>query len=208
MYIEIIALAVQTAAKIAQALNTVKVFEFRKVIRNHATTFLYFFPMKYFLFAFILLTTSSLQAQEMDNQQLGQILERVADTLSGQDGRWQFMVQGTVLMCLTDENHNRMRIISPIVEVDKLDEDTLKNALVANFHTALDVKYAISEEIVWSVFIHPLKELTERQVEDAISQVFYAKKTFGFTFSSTELVFPGSTKKKENSEPTIKKDKT
>lgn len=98
---------------------------------------------------------------------------------------------------MTDENANRMRIISPIVEVFKLDEKELNNALTANFHTALDVKYAISDEILWSVFIHPLKELSEQQVINAISQVFQANATFGSTYSSTNLVFPGNLPKEE-----------
>ena len=163
--------------------------------------------MKKIVFVVFMLVSSFGLSQDMNNKKLGEILERVSDTLSGENGRWQFMMKDAVLMCLTDENHNRMRIISPIADAEKLDEETLKNALVANFHTALDVKYAISDEIIWSVFIHPLKELTEDQVLDAISQVFYAKKTFGFTYSSTELIFPGNTRKKEKPEEPVKKKK-
>lgn len=163
--------------------------------------------MKKLVFLTLLLISSFGKAQEMNNQKLYEIIERVADTVMGQEGRWQFAVKESVMMCLTDESHNRMRIVSPIADVEKLDEELLKNALVANFHTALDVKYAISDEIIWSVFIHPLKELTEAQVEDAISQVYYAKETFGFTFSSTELVFPGNTKKKDTSKKTLEKTK-
>jgi len=98
---------------------------------------------------------------------------------------------------MTDENANRMRIISPVIEVAKLGDEELKNALLANFHTALDVKYAISDDILWSVFIHPLKELSEQQVEDAIDQVYSANATFGTTYSSTNLVFPGNIREEE-----------
>ncbi len=143
----------------------------------------------------------------MNNQKLGEIITKAADTVQGQNGRWQFMIEDIVFFCITDENNNRMRIISPVIEVEKLDEELLKNALVANFHTALDVKYAISDELLWSVFIHPLKELTADQAKDAISQVYYANATFGLTYSSTSLVFPGNTKKKEKKEEEIKKTK-
>jgi len=78
-----------------------------------------------------------------------------------------------------------------------LREEELLNALVANFHSVLDVKYALSDEIVWSVYAHPLKELTETQVIDAIEQVYVAALTFGDSYSSTNLVFPGNTNKKE-----------
>ncbi len=53
-----------------------------------------------------------------------------------------FKLTGTV-----DENANRMRIITPIAERKQLNEDLILNSLVANFHTALDVKYALSDEV-------------------------------------------------------------
>jgi len=107
-----------------------------------------------------------------------------------------------------------MRIISPITEIFKLDDDELKNALVANFHTALDVKYAISDDLLWAVFIHPLKELSEEQVKDAMLQVYSASVNFGTTYSSTNLIFPGvlnkddsDKEKKDKKEKPLKKTK-
>ena len=66
---------------------------------------------------------------------------------------------------------------------------------MANFHSALDLKYAISDDVLWSTFIHPLRELTVAQVKDAVSQVYYANRTFGTTYTSTDLVFPWKAKK-------------
>ncbi|NER11902.1 hypothetical protein GWK08_00480 [Leptobacterium flavescens] len=143
----------------------------------------------------------------MTAARLGDIISRVSDSIQTNGNSWQFLYKDRLIICITDENANRMRIISPIIEREKLDEELLLNSLVANFHTALDVKYAISDEILWSVFAHPLKELTEHQVEDAISQVYYANLTFGVTFSSTTLTFPGNTRKKEPEKPEIKKKK-
>ncbi len=143
------------------------------------------------------------QAQNMSTTKLGEIITKVSDTVQHQNNVYKFVYKDTILLCMTDENANRMRIVSPIIEIFKLDENQLKNALVANFHTALDVKYAISEDILWSVFIHPLKELNEQQVEDAILQVYMASATFGTTYSSTNLIFPGSAPKEEKK--TVKK---
>lgn len=53
-----------------------------------------------------------------------------------------------------------MRIISPITDSNSLDDKLIKAALVANFHTALDVKYAVSEGVLCAVFIFLLKELS------------------------------------------------
>ncbi len=149
-------------------------------------------------------------SQSMDNEKLNEIYTSVSDSIQGQLGVWQFHVKEVTLVSITDINHNRMRIISPIAEVVSLEDDLLKAALVANFHTALDVKYAITDGILWSVFIHPLKELTEDQVRDALSQVYYANVNFGTSYASTSLIFPGSEPKegeKKKNEPIFKKRK-
>ena len=144
-------------------------------------------------------------SQEMNPDKLLEILQRESDTLQVNGNQYQFLVDNTILICLFDENANRMRIISPIVEREKIGEEELLNALVANFHSALDVKYALSDEVIWSVFIHPLKELSEQQVADAIQQVYTAARTFGGSYSSTNLIFPGNTKKNEKTLPKVLK---
>ncbi len=154
------------------------------------------------LFLVVLITTSfGAFGQEMTNDKLEEIITQVADTVAGGDGQWQFAIKERLFLVVTDATHNRMRIISPVDDISNLTEGEILNALVANFHTALDVKYAISDEMLWSVFIHPLRELTDEQVEDAIIQVYNAAATFGTTYSSTNLSFPGNTKKKERAIP-------
>ena len=146
------------------------------------------------LFLFSLFEAS---AQGMNSEKLLDIIQAEADTVSVQGNSIRFLFNDAMLICLYDEGANRMRIISPIVEREKLGEEELLNALVANFHSVLDVKYALSDEIIWSVYTHPLKELSEAQVMDAIQQVYAAAITFGKSYSSTNLVFPGNTEKKE-----------
>ncbi len=154
----------------------------------------------FFLALFFLIFSNVVNAQEMTPEKLESIISKVSDTLVSTGNSHQFIYKERPLMCVYDTNANRMRIISPIIKREDIKEDDILNALVANFHTALDVKYALSDEIIWSVFIHPLKELSEHQVEDAIKQVYAANVTFGSTYSSTNLTFPGNTKKKEVSE--------
>ena len=139
----------------------------------------------------------------MTNTRMEEIISQKADSISGKLGNWQFIYQKVHMFCITDETHNRMRIISPIASVQDLNDQLLKDSLIANFHTALDVKYAISQDILWSVFIHPLQELSHQQVEDAISQVRLAALTFGSTFTSTELLFGAGA-----AEQTVKKPDT
>ncbi len=152
-----------------------------------------FFLSTTLLFTIIFSTYS----QDMKPGKLQQIITQVSDSSIVKGNNIQFLYKQTMLICVFDEKANRMRIISPIIDRSQLKEEHLLNSLVANFHSALDVKYALSDEIIWSVYTHPLKELKEYQLEDAIQQVYLANKSFGTTYSSTNLVFPGNTKKEQ-----------
>lgn len=160
---------------------------------------------KFLLYLPIFLFSSLSFGQEMTSARLMEIIEQESDTLNIQGNSVQFLYNETMLVCIYDEGANRMRIVTPIVELEKLEEDQVLNALVANFHSALDVKYALSNEIIWSIYVHPLRELTDGQVVDAINQVYAAAVTFGSTYSSTNLVFPGNTEKKSPPEEKILK---
>ena len=132
----------------------------------------------------------TLSAQDMSNARLDSLLRANVDTLDGGAGRWQFVVDETPMFILTDEGHDRMRIISPIKDASEMDADELRVCLAANFHSALDVKYALSEGVLWAAFIHPLSPLRDGQFVDALAQVRSAVLTYGTTFASTDLVFP------------------
>lgn len=149
------------------------------------------------LFLALMFLPISMFSQEMTNEILEEIYTSVSDSINGRLGGWRFYVDKVPMMSITDSAHNRMRIISPIGNSKNLNEALIKAALVANFHTALDVKYAVSDGVLWSVFIHPLKELTAHQVKDAVSQVYHANVNFGTTFASTSLSFPGKIREQE-----------
>lgn len=141
-------------------------------------------------------------AQNMTNEKIETILAKVTDSVRGYPGYWEVLYKERQLLCLTDEKHNRMRIISPIIEEEALGKELLLDVLTANFHAALDVKYALSQGFLWSVYIHPLKELKDDQLESAVNQVVNAADNFGTSFSSTEMIFGGNTPQKEKGVPT------
>ena len=150
---------------------------------------------------FAILTVAGSVAQGMTALKLKTIVAEVADTLQNTGNAFQFLYEKKLIICVYDENADRMRLISPIIERQELEEEQLLNALVANFHSALDVRYALSDEIIWSVYTHPLKSLGPDQLKDAISQVYKAAITFGTTYSSSDLVFPGNSRKKDRPLP-------
>lgn len=125
----------------------------------------------------------------MNNELLEQILKDNGTVLKGSLGFWQVQYMDRVLTVVTDVGHNRMRIMTAIIEKKDLKKAQTIELLQAQFDRALDVKYALYNDILWSAFVHPLKELTEDQVKDAMSQVYYAAHNFGGSYRSTDLQF-------------------
>lgn len=153
--------------------------------------------MRFTLILLLLIFSPKAKGQEMTPDRLGELFEQAAETVVENGSSYNIFYKESPIFCIYDEKANRMRIITPIVKRGEVSEKEILNALVANFHSALDVKYALSDEIIWSVFTHPLRELSDHQVLDALDQVYLASATFGSSYSSTTMVFPGNTKKKE-----------
>ena len=64
--------------------------------------------------------------------------------------------------------------------------------MAANFDKALDAKYALYNNFLWSVFTHPLKELESKQIVDAFYQVKTLVENYGTSYTSSNLVFSGN----------------
>ena len=78
-------------------------------------------------------------------------------------GSWQFTISERVVIIVTDQLNNRMRIISPVSKADGIPPELMKRLMQANFDTALDARYAIARGVIWATFIHPLRALHDRQ---------------------------------------------
>ena len=135
---------------------------------------------------------ASAQDEGMTNEKLGEIIEEMAEVVEGRNGNWQFVIDSVVFICLTDQNYNRMRVISPITDIGSMTQEQMLKCMEANFHSMLDSNYALSDDVLWSTFIHPLKELTTEQFISAVSQVYSGVKTYGTDYSSGLLSFPKS----------------
>lgn len=158
------------------------------------------------IIALLLITSfTGLFGQDMTNANLQKQVREQADVIYDVSVNYcTFKKNDIKLICVTDSVANRMRIISPISKIEDLLVEQVLASLAANFHTALDVKYAISEGVMWSVFIHPLKELSREQVENAIIQVYNANVNFGTTYQSTGLIFGGGSEEDSEDQPEIK----
>ena len=95
------------------------------------------------------------------------------------------------MIVITDETHNRMRVMTAVIDESDLTHEDRRVVLAANFDRALDAKYAVSKGHLWSVFMHPLVELSDEQFLDAVNQVKTLADNYGTTYSSSDLVFGG-----------------
>jgi hypothetical protein len=127
--------------------------------------------------------------EPMTNARLERILRTLESNVKGGNGQWRVVRDGIPVMILTDETHNRMRVIAPAAEVKEVDQKILMRMMEANFATALDARYAIFKGIVWSAFIHPLDSLRERDLISGLQQVITLVKTTGTSYSSSSLQF-------------------
>lgn len=119
-------------------------------------------------------------------------LEHV-ELLTDEPGYVLFKYLGTKMALYPDPHFNRMRVIAPITDYSSL-APQIKDALMnANFSSALDCRYGVSEDALYAAFLHPLTSLTEKDFLSTLKQLHNLVKSFGKTYSSAQIAF---TKKK------------
>jgi len=140
------------------------------------------------VFSFVVLSA------QMTPTKMDSLIQSIADKVEGQGPIWEIELLDRVMMVITDPTSNRMRIIAPIAKSEDVTPDQMQKCMVANFHSALDVRYAFSEGVLWSAYIHPYRELSDDQFIDGMIQTLRAVLTFGSTYNSTDMIFgPSST---------------
>lgn len=130
--------------------------------------------------------------EQMTIERLGKLIAAVdkdVEVLS--DEAWRFTVAELPVTVIADATHDRMRVIVPIAEADKMGREILIRVMQANFDTALDARYSIARGVLWSAFIHPLGTLTDDDFLSGIGQTVNLARTFGTTFFSGALTFGG-----------------
>jgi hypothetical protein len=122
---------------------------------------------------------------------LAALLPSLLSELEGKPGIWRGTRGETPVYLLCDEEHNRMRVMSPVGEMRELDAEFLSLLLQANFDRALDARYALRGRELWSVFVHPLSTVASDDLGLIIDQVVALVKNTGSTYASADLVFGG-----------------
>lgn len=129
------------------------------------------------------------RAPGMDGQRLAELIDEYTRVVERSPGSWRAEYRGRVIFIVIDPAHDRLRMMTPVEEERNLGEDDLRTLLAANFDRALDARFALADEFLWSVFMHPLRDLTERQFLDALDQVTTLADNYGSSYSSSDLFF-------------------
>lgn len=152
--------------------------------------------MKYLLIIPLLfLNTTIVCAASMTQEVMEKIVIKNVEVIKYKKGFILFTYKKVKMALISDVKHDRMRIISAITKYPSLNMETKNAVIESNFHLALDARYAVSQDILYSAYIHPLSSLTKDELKSALLQVSTLAATFGTTYSSGRLVFKGNAKK-------------
>ncbi len=128
---------------------------------------------------------------DMTPERLGEMILRLDEAAEQNGSAWTFSIEGMAVTLVYDTTADRMRLMVAISKTEGLTKEQMLRLLQADFDSALDARYAIAQNVLWSVFIHPLSTLTDEDFLSGIGQTVNLALTYGVTFSSGALVFGG-----------------
>jgi len=111
-----------------------------------------------------------------------------------------FRVNQVPVTLVYDINADRMRLMSPILEVGDVEPEIMIRLMQANFESALDARYAVAQGVIWSTFIHPLASLSPDEFGSGLGQTINLVTTFGSAYTSGAVIFGGGDNATDESE--------
>lgn len=104
---------------------------------------------------------------------------------------WQLTIEGVQILVVTDASVDRMRAIAPVTRSEEVTTEQMMRMMQANFDSALDARYAIAKDVLWSAFIHPLSPLEKDQLISGLGQVVNLAQSFGTLYASGGMIYGG-----------------
>jgi len=147
--------------------------------------------MQQFLKSVFLVTALTGEFKKMTPEAMADLVKSFDPDARVQNNLIAFELQEREVLIVFDEDMDRMRALTPIAPAGLLNEELLLRMAQANYDSVLDARYAVADDLVWSVFIHPLGSLQQEDLVSAIAQVVTAAETFGVTYTSGAVVFGG-----------------
>ncbi|MGY8796064.1 MAG: hypothetical protein ACKVJN_13255 [Woeseiales bacterium] len=131
------------------------------------------------------------QAEAMTAERLSALILSVDEDAQLNDTVWFFHVAELETAVIYDIAADRMRIVMPIGSTDGISNDELIRVMQANYDSALDARYAIANEQMWGVYIHPLSELSDDEFLTALGETANIVISYGTSYSSGLFMFGG-----------------
>ena len=83
---------------------------------------------------------------------------------------WQVETDRLRLLIILSQDNSWLRLLVPIARASEA-QALLYELLEANFERTQEVRYAISQGVLWAVFLHSFESLTEADFNSAISSI-------------------------------------
>lgn len=130
-----------------------------------------------------------MEASAVTQDEMEKAVIDIVDVVEAKKGYVVFEHKEVKMALISDVNHDRMRIISPIIQYSELTLEQVKRMMESNFHKALDARYAESDDVLYSAFIHPMSPLSKAELISALDQVATLALTFGSSYTSGVLTY-------------------
>jgi hypothetical protein len=136
-------------------------------------------------------TPQATQEHPMTSERLAELILKVDEEAEQNGSAWFFYLEGLETVVVYDVAADRMRILIAIGDTDELKTDELLRLMQANFDSALDARYAIAQDVLWGVYIHPLSTLTDQEFLVGLGQTANVVLSYGTSYSSGLLLYGG-----------------
>lgn len=143
------------------------------------------------LISILLLANLAHAETPMHQDHMETFVKQRSEVIESRPGFVLFTYNQVGMALISDVKHDRMRIIAPVERAANLTPSQKDAVLAANFHSALDARYATGNEMLYAAYIHPLSPLTTEQLRSALDQVASLVLTFGDEYSSGALTYRG-----------------
>lgn len=130
-------------------------------------------------------------AGAMTAERLAELVLRIDEDAQQNGPSWLFHVSDLEAILIYDIEADRMRVMIPINDANALPPEELTRLMQANFDSALDARYAIANDILWGVYIHPLSSLSDEEFLLGVGQTANVVMSFGRGYSSGMFIFGG-----------------
>ncbi|MEM7733108.1 MAG: type III secretion system chaperone [Pseudomonadota bacterium] len=127
----------------------------------------------------------------MTYEKLGRIIFALDPEAQPQGPGFVLTIRDVNVLIVVDPGSDRMRAMVPVANATEMSQEELMRAMQANFDTALDARYAVANNTLWSTYIHPLSPLEKDQFISGLGQVVNAAVTYGTLYSGGLMQFNG-----------------